>query len=511
MSAERLPVRKIREVLRLNSLGLSGRQIAASLRIGRATVGDYLGRAKAAKLSWPLPEALDDGELQKRLFVFHEDQRRGRPLPDWSYIHTELRRKHVTLMLLWQEYKAEHPDGYQYSQFCDLYRRWAGKLSVWMRQEHRGGEKLFVDYSGDGIPWTDLKTGQRHQAQLFVAVLGASSLTYAEVTHTQKLRDWISAQVHALEYFEGVPAAIVPDQTRTAVKEICRYDPATNPSYAEFARHYGTCIFPARPRKPRDKAKVEAGVLVAQRWIIAALRDRLFHSLDEINEAVWECLEKINEREMRKLGRSRRELYLQLDKPNLRPLPPTRFEFADWKVKARVNLDYHVVFERNYYSVPYQYAHQHVDIRATSTIIEVFLSQKRVSSHVRLWGKHLYSTKKEHMPRAHQQHAQWKPSRLIRWAQTVGPSTAKLVEVIMQERPHPEQGYRACLGILRLGKQHSYERLEKAAARALACRSHSYRSVDSILKKRLEDQPLPQFPTEALPHHENVRGSSYYN
>ncbi len=511
MPAERLPVRKIIEVLRLNSLGLSTRQIAASLRIGRTTVGDYLGRAKAAKIAWPLPEDLDEGELLKRLFVPREDQRRGRPPPDWSHIHTELRRKHVTLMLLWQEYKADHPDGYQYSQFCDLYRRWAGKLAVWMRQEHRGGEKLFVDYSGDGIWWTDPKTGQRHEAQLFVATLGASSLTYAEATRTQQLRDWIRAHVNALAYFGGTPAVIVPDQTRTAVKKICRYDPATNPSYAEFARHYDTCIFPARPRKPRDKAKVEAAVLVVQRWIIAVLRNRIFHSLQEINEAVAECNERINNRTMRKLGRSRHDLYLELDKPNLKPLPPTRFEFADWKVKARVNLDYHVAFEKNYYSVPYQYAHQHVDIRATSTTVEIFLSQKRISSHVRLYRKHLYSTKTEHMPRAHQKHAEWTPSRLIRWAGTVGPSTSKLLEVIMQERPHPEQGYRACLGILRLGKEHSHERLEKAAARALACHSHSYRSVDSILKKRLEDQPLPQFPPEPLPPHDNVRGSSYYS
>jgi transposase len=504
-------MKKVREVLRLSALGLSSRQIARSLQVARTTVVDYLGRARVAGITWPLPEDVDDDELARRLFVKRAEKRRNRPLPDYSYVHTEVRRKHVTLMLLWQEYKRQHPDGYQYSQFCERYGLWAGKLSVWMRQEHRGGDKLFVDYSGDGIPWTDPKTGERHEAQLFVAVLGASNFIYAEVSHTQQLRDWIRCHVHALEYIEGVPAAIVPDQTRTAVKEICRYDPAANPAYADFARHYDTCIFPARPARPRDKAKVEAGVLLAQRWIIAALRNRLFHSLEEINEAVWELLEKTNDRTMRKLGRSRRELYLELDKPQLKPLPPTRFEFADWKIKARVNLDYHVAFERNYYSVPYQYAHQHVDVRATAATVEVFLSHRRIASHARLWGKHCYSTKKEHMPRSHREHAKWTPSRLIRWGATVGPSTARLVNVILRERPHPEQGFRACLGILRLAKEHSGERLEKACARALACRAHSYRSVDSILKNKLEQQPLPELPPDPLPSHENVRGSVYYN
>jgi transposase len=504
-------MRKIREVLRLAALGLSARQIARSVQIGRTTVVDHLARARAAGIAWPLPEEVDNEELERRLFVKQCERPGARALPDCSHIHRELRRKHVTLMLLWQEYKSQHPEGYQYSQFCERYRSWAGKLSVWMRQEHRGGDKLFVDYSGDGIAWTDSKTAERHEAQLFVAVLGASNFIYAEASHTQQLRDWIGCHVHALEYIEGVPAAIVPDQTRTAVKEICRYDPVTNPTYADFARHYDTCIFPARPAKPRDKAKAEAGVLLAQRWIIGALRDRTFHSLEEINDAVAECVERINDRKMRKLGRTRRELYLELDKPELRPLAPVPFEFADWKIKARVNLDYHVDFERNYYSVPYQYAHQYVDVRATVTTIEVFLGHRRIASHVRLSGKHRYSTEKDHMPQSHREHSDWTPSRLIRWGATVGPSTARLVNVILHERPHPEQGFRACLGILRLAKEHSNERLEKACARALAVRAHSYRSVDSILKNKLEAQPLPELPPEPIPHHGNVRGSVYYN
>jgi transposase len=504
-------MRQVREVLRLNGLGLSARQIARSLKIGRATVADYLRRAKAARISWPLPADLDDAALEKLLFVPKEEQRSSRPLPDWKWIHTELKKKHVTLALLWEEYKGQQPDGYQYSQFCDLYRRWTGTLECWMRQEHRGGEKLFVDYSGDGIPWIDLFTGERREAQLFVAVLGASNLTYAEATHTQQLPDWINCHVHALEYFDGVVAAIVPDQARTAISSICRYDPETNPSYAEFARHYDTCILPARPARPRDKAKVEVGVLIAQRWIIAALRNRTFHSLKEINEAVAELVEKLNHRKMRKFDCSRHELYLQVDKPNLKPLPEQPYELADWKIGAGVNIDYHVLFEENYYSVPFQHFQKKVDIRATVRTVEIFFEHKRIATHGRLCAKYQYSTQAEHMPRSHREHAEWKPSRIISWAQKVGLSTAKMVETIIAERPHPEQGFRACLGLLRLGQQHSDERLEKACKRALACHSHSYRSVKSILEKKLEDQPLPEFPTTPLPHHKNVRGSAYYN
>lgn len=504
-------MRKVRDVLRLKSSGLSGRQIARSLKIGQATVVDYLRRAKLAGITWPLPEGLDDEALEKILFVQREDQRPSRPLPDWTWVHKELRRKHVTLTLLWEEYKAQHPDGYQYSQFCDLYRSWEGSLGIWMRQEHRAGEKMFADYSGNGIFWFDRKGGERREAALFVAVLGASNATYAEATEDQKLPAWIQCQVHALEYFGGVPKIIVPDQPRTLISKSCRYDPEMNPTYQEFARHYSTCIIPARPRRPRDKAKVEAGVLIAQRWIIAALRNHAFYSIDEVNEAIDLCLEKLNGKLLRKLKRSRRDLLLEVDKPALLPLPEKRFEFAEWKVGARVNMDYHVEFEKNYYSAPFQYAREEMDLRATAKTVEIFLKAKRIASHVRLAGQFNYSTIREHMPRSHQEHLDWTPSRIVKWAEKVGPSTAELVTTIMTERTHPEQGYRTCLGILRLAKRHTEERLEKACSRAVASRSHSYRSVASILEKKLENQPLPQLPQGALPRHENLRGSSYYN
>jgi len=510
MPAERLSMRRVREVLRLRHLGLMIREIARSLEMSPTTVASYLLRAKGANLSWPLPEDLDDVALEKALFVAKEDHRPRRAEPDYAWVHRELRRKHVTLALLWQEYKAEHPDGYQYTQFCNSYRRWSGALGVWMRQEHRGGEKMFVDFSGDGIPWIDPPTGEILEATLFVAVMGASNRTYAEACENQKLRAWIECHVHAFEYMRGVARVVVPDQPRTSITKACRYDPELNPAYRELAQHYSTCIIPARPRKPRDKAKVEVGVLLAQRWVIAALRNRTFFSIKEINEAIHEPLERLNARKMRRLGRSRNDLFQEIDMPLLGPLPERRFELSEWKVRIRVNLDYHVEFERNYYSVPYQLVHEEVDLRATATVVEVFHRHKRIASHPRLRGQYRYSTLSEHMPRAHQAHAEWTPSRMLNWAKEVGPATSGLFEKILAERPHPEQGYRACLGILRLSKAHTKERLERASKRALACRTHSYRSVESILKNKLEDQPLPELSKGALPLHENIRGGSYY-
>lgn len=511
MPAERLSMRNIREILRLKAMGFSGRKIARSLGLSPTTATEYLRRARAAGLSWPLDPELDDETIERRLFVAPKEQRSRRPQPDWAWVHTELRRKHVTLALLWEEYRGEHPDGYQYSRFCDLYRKWAGDLAVWMRQEHRGGEKLFVDYSGDGIRFFDRQTGKPHEAQLFVAVLGASNAIYARATATQQLPDWLECHVAAFEYFGGVPAVVVPDQPKPSVKKPCRYDPELNPAYAELASHYGTCVIPARPRKPRDKAKVENGVLLVQRWIIAALRNRIFYSIEEINEAIAELLERIDHRPLRKLRRSRRELFEELDRPNLQPLPERRFEYAEWRVGARVNLDYHIEFEKNFYSVHHHYARKQVDVRATRSTVEIFYQHKRIASHARSYRKYNYSTVREHMPRSHREHSEWTPSRLIRWGKTVGECAGRLVERILQERPHPEQGYRACLGILRLAKHYGEERLEKAARRALISRSHSFRSVQSILKKGLDGQPLPEVSSQPLPAHENLRGSSYYS
>jgi transposase len=506
-------MRKIAEVLRLSALGLSRRQVARSVGVAPGTVTNYLSRAQAAGIAWPLREGLDEGALEAALFCTpslpaHEP---SRPLPDWELVHAELARKHVTLRLLWEEYKAEHPEGYQYSQFCERYRRWARKLSVWMRQEHRGGEKLFVDFSGDGIPWLDPESGERREAELFVAALGASQLIYAEATATQQLQDWIGAQVRAFGFYGGVSELLVPDQTRTAVRSPCRYDPELNPSYGEFARHYSTCVMPARPRRPRDKAKAESAVLIAQRWIIARLRNRTFYSLEEVNHAVAECVEKINDRPLRHLGVSRRELFEKLDKPALKPLPSSAFEYAQWQIGVRVDLGYHLEWELHRYSVPYRYALEKVDVRATAATIEVFYNHERIASHVRSYERGGVTTLREHMPSAHRRHAERSPADLLEEAARVGGATRELLEAILKERPHPEQGYRASVGILRLGRRHGQERLEAACRRALLCGAHRYQFVESILRHRLESEPLPKSPGESLPVHENLRGSQYYN
>lgn len=380
-----------------------------------------------------------------------------------------------------------------------------------MRQTHRAGEKLFTDYAGQTVPVVDRATGEVRQVNIFVAVLGASNYTYAEASWSQDLPSWISAHCRAFEFFGGVPEILVPDNPKSAVSHPSRYEPDINPTYQEMAAHYGTVVIPARPRKPRDKAKVEAGVLLVERWILAALRDRTFFKLGELNQAIAEKLDKLNNKPFQKLDGTRRSLFETLDKPALKPLPPKRYEFAQWK-KARVNIDYHVEVDHNYYSVPYQLVREQVDVRLTSTTVEVLHKGQRVFSHPRSYGKGHYATDKKHMPMAHQKHLEWSPSRIIQWANTVGPNTAKLVQTILNSKPHLEHGYRGCIGIIRMGNLYSAERMEAAAQRALSFGTLSYRSVKSILEKGLDRIP-PAEPTDMEPvtHHTNVRGVDYYS
>ena len=416
----------------------------------------------------------------------------------------------MTLQLLWEEYRAgQSAAGYGYSRFCELYGRWAKKLNPSMRQTHRAGEKMFVDYSGGTIDIVEARTGERIPAKLFLAVLGASNYTYAEPTFSEELPHWIGAHVRAFEYFGGAPEIVVPDNLKSGVTRPCRYDPNVNATYQEMTAHYGTCVIPARVRKPKDKAKVEVGVLIAERWILARLRHRTFYSLAELKEAVALLLTDLNERRMKKIGKSRREVWETVDRPCLRPLPVTPYEFAQWK-GAKVNIDYHVEFERHYYSVPYALVHEAVEIRATAGVIEVFFRGKRVASHARSFAIGGHTTRKEHMPKSHQQYLEWSPSRVMAWARTLGPHTEKLATGILERRFHPEQGYRACLGIIRLAKRYSPERVEKACERALVLGTYRYKSVASILEKNLDAQPLVQAEPLPLPLHDNVRGAAYY-
>lgn len=504
-------MRKIKEILRLKwECGLSCRQISRSCGVGHGTVWDYLSRASGAGLSWEQIQGLDEGELE-RLFFPPAAPAHGvaRPLPDWAQMYRELRRKGVTLALLWQEYKERSPEGLQYSRFCDLYREWKGLLSVTMRQEHRAGEKTFVDYCGPTVEIVDASSGEVRPASIFVAVLGASSYTYAEATMSQELADWIGAHVRAFEFFGGVSELVVPDNTKSGVLRACRYEPDLNPTYQEMARHYGVAVIPARPRKPRDKAKVESGVLVVERWILARLRNRTFFSVAELNQAIRGLLENLNTRPMRVFNASRRELYKSLDRPALKALPGERFEFATWG-KARVNIDYHVELQGHYYSVPYQLVRKEVDTRVSAATVECFFKGQRVAAHARSFVKGRHTTLTEHMPKAHQAQAEWTPERLVRWASEVGESTAAVVAAIMGSRAHPQQGFRPCLGLLRLGKRYDNTRLEAACARALAVQATSYRSVKSILEHGLDARPLAVPVRAEVIDHRNIRGAEYY-
>ena len=512
MAAERVPMRKLREILRLKlECGLRTRAIARSCKLSVSTVSGYLGRAQVAKLGWPLPPELDDDRALTRLLFPDEGKPVfGRPEPDYAWIHRELRRKHVTRALLWQEYREQHDDGYEYSQFCERYGRWAKTLPVTMRQEHRAGEKLFVDFSGDGLDIVDVVTGECRPATLFVAVLGASNLTYVEPVLSEDLPTWIGCHVRAFSYLGGVAEITIPDNLKSGVTRPDYYDPEINPTYAELARHYGTAIIPARVRKPRDKAKVEVGVQIASRWILAVLRHRSFHSLDELREAIRPLVERLNARPLRKIGKSRRALFEELERPALRPLPTQPYELACW-AKPRVNIDYHVEFERHYYSVPHALRGTIVHLRATEATSELCCSGERITSHLRSDVAHRYTTKPEHMPRAHREYLEWTPSRIMAWANTVGPSAAALVGEIMRRRPHPEQGYRSCLGVMRLVKTYPAERVERACARAITYRAYSRKSVAAILKNNLDRQDDAEPDQRALPLHQNVRGARYYH
>jgi transposase len=511
MATERLSMRKIREILRHKwGLGRSHRDVAASLGVSLGAITVAEQRARDAGLDWITVEQLDDDALELRLYGAAASERR-RPLPDPVVLHTELKRPGVTLQLLHHEYLAEHPDGYRYTQFCEHYKRWAQDRRLSMRQIHRAGEKLFVDYSGKKPAIVDPATGEVREVELFVAVLGASNYTFAEATFTQQIADWIQSHVHALEFLGGVPGAIVPDQLKTGVSRACRYEPELQRSYDELALHYGTAILPARPASPRDKAKVEAAVQIAQRWILARLRHETFFSLAALNQRIRELLDELNGRTMRHYRASRCELFEQLDRPALKPLAETRFEHACWKF-VRPNLDYHVELAGHYYSVPFTLRHERLDLRHTATTVEVFHKGQRVASHRRSHLRGRHTTVAEHMPKSHQAHLEWSPERIGRWAQSIGPCTRQLVEAIFADRPHPEQGYRSCLGILRLARRYGDARLEVACERALAVAARSYRHVESILKHGLDRLPATAEAARdgVAVAHANLRGRDYY-
>lgn len=511
-------MRKIKDILRLHfDVGLSNRAIAQSLGIGYGTVVDYLKRARQAKLCWPLPQELQERDLGRLLFPTQPatGQRRFAE-PDFPYVHGELKRKGVTKQLLWQEYRQQHPDdGYSYAQFCHRYLEWLGCQQRSMRQVHRAGEKLFVDYCGPTMPVVNPDTGEIREAQVFVAVMGASNYTFACASWSQKQEDWLNAHARAFEFLGGVPEVVVPDNLKSAVGKTHRYEPVINPAYQQLAVHYQTAIVPARPYKPKDKAKAEVAVQIVERWIMARLRHQTFFTLTALNQAIRFLLDDLNRRPFKKLPGTRLSQFEQLDKPALRPLPTSPYQYAEIK-QARVHIDYHLEFDRHYYSVPHHLVKQTVEVQATHNTVAIYSHGQRIASHLRSHRQGAHSTCPEHMPHSHRAISEWSPERFLRWASDIGEETHTVVQQLLQEKRHPEQSYRRVLALLSNAKQYGRERLNKACARALLINSPTRSSVESILKQGL-DQVAVERPDNAaqeelnLDHHENVRGETYYH
>lgn len=513
MPMERLTMRKIREVLRLKfECHLSNSKIALSCNISRESVRKYLARAHQANLTWPLPlpDKLDDEKLEQLLFPY-EFQPPKMSLPDLQWVHQELKKPGVTRWLLWEEYRANHANGIGYSQFCDLYRQFKQTLEPSMRQMHKAGEKLFVDYAGMTLPWINKHTGEVFDAVIFVAVMGASNYTYVEAARTQSLPDWIGAHVRTFQFLGGVPQILVPDNLKSGVTSAHLYEPEINFTYQDMANHYGIAIIPTRAGKPKDKAKVEVGVQGIEQQILAKLRNHTFFSVEEINAAIKPLLKEYNDKLFQKMPGSRLSEFNTIDKPAIKALPLHAYEYAQWR-KARAGIDYHVAFEYHYYSVPHQYIKHELDLRITQTLIQCFYKSKLIAVHARSYKKG-HTTVKEHMPKHHQAYAEWTPERLLHWAKQNGAQTEKLIHAMLLSRAVPQQAFRACLGVLRLGKNYGVHRLEKACARALALGAITYKSIESILKHGLEEKPLPfsdNLKSKPISH-DNLRGEDYYH
>ncbi len=514
MSKKVASMDKIREILRLKfEKGLSERKVARACAVSRPTVAKYVRGALLAGIGWPLKPEMDEAWLDERL----GDRRRAgqkprRHLPEMSKIRKELSRKGVTLQRLWQEYIENNSGGYGYTQFCEYYRRWAGANKTCYRQTYKAGEFMFVDFAGQKIPYFDVESGTLKYAHLFVAVLGASNYTYVEVCENEQQHCWTMAHVRAYEYFNGVTELAVPDNPKALVRKPDRYDPDINQSYWEMLRYYGTAAMPARVRKPRDKAKVESGVLVAERWILAPLRNHKFFSITQIIEAVKPLLEKLNDTPFNKMEGTRRQHYEQIDRPKLRPLPKKRYEYAVWKV-ATLNIDCHFTAMKHFYSAPHTYRQQQLKVRIASNRVEAFSKGHRVASHIRSFIPNRYTTVKEHLPPKLQAYDAWGPQRIVEWAHDTGPYTAAMAKAIIESKPFPQLGYKSCMGLIRMGKNFGKDRLEAACHRALALGSWHYQSVKSILATGKDKEPLPvrTQQIEIKIDHPNIRGGNYYN
>lgn len=507
MPPPRMNMRMIKDIIRLKYQdNLAHERIAAALSISKGVVAKYLALAGAAGLrSWADAADLDEVALEHRL-LGREGSRRI-VAPDFAAVHLELRRKGVTLTLLWQEYRAAHAGcrTWGYTQFCEHYKRFAKSLKRSMRQQHRAGEKMFADFAG---PTLALADGSR--AQVFVAALGASSYTFACASADQSMRSWLGAMVRALNFFGGTPELIVPDNPRALVAQACRYEPRVNDTVLDFCRHYGCSMLPARPYTPQDKAKVEVAVQVTERWIMARLRHVRLRDLAHADAAIAQLLPMLNDRPMQRLGVSRAQLFAQLDAPALRPLPRSAWQWATFKT-VRVHIDYHVEIEAHRYSVPHALVGMELDARITDAVVELLQRGRRVACHARSRRRGGFTTLDEHMPAAHRAHRQWTPERLVHWGAQVGPRTGEFVAALLERFKHPEHGYRSCLGLLGLAKRHGNQRLEAACALALSLGAVQYRHVRDILASGRDRAAPPAHTDWVSPAHANVRGPGYYH
>lgn len=506
-------MRKIRDILRLRLAGgLSIRQINASTKVSLGSIQKLLNQAAELKLSWPLPDDLDDVQLA-RLFYPDADTRSASrfQIPDWPAIHQELKRKGMTQQLLWEEYTRCYPNRcLSYSQFCDRYRHWCGLQKRSMRQTHKAGEKCFVDYCGQTVAIIQADTGEIRQAEVFVAVLGASNKTYAEATHSQQLPDWLGSHVRMFDYFGGCTTMVVPDNLRSGVSRACRYDPDLNPSYQQWAEHYQVAVVPARPYKPKDKAKAEVGVQIVERWILARLRHHSFFSLAELNQCIAVLLEELNQRPFKQLPGNRQQAFEQLDKPALSPLPRQPYRYVDIK-PVKVNIDYHVEYRQHHYSVPHQYVGEQLELHAAESLVTLYFRRQLVATHVRKRGSGI-TTEAAHMPTRHRKQMQWTPGRLKSWARDTGPEVLLWVDKQLKSRAHPEQAYRVCLGLLNLSRQYPGERLDAACKIANGASLTRLKQIKSILQSNRDrlGEPL-ELQAELPQHHENIRGPRNYH
>lgn len=506
-------MRKIRDILRLRLAGgLSIREINTSTKASVGAVQKLLSRAIELELGWPLPDDLDDARLA-RLFYPTADTRVSSRfhVPDWPVNHQELKRKGMTLQLLWEEYTQQYPNRcYSYSQFCDRYRRWRKLQKRSMRQSHKAGEKCFVDYCGQTVPIIQADTGEIREAEIFVAVLGASNKTYAEATWSQQLPDWLGSHVRMFDYFGGCTTMVVPDNLRSGVSRACRYDPDLNPSYQQWAEHYQVAVVPARPYKPKDKAKAEVAVQIVERWILARLRHHSFFSLAELNQCIAMLLEDLNQRPFKRLPGNRLNAFEQLDKPALKPLPRYAYHYTYIK-SVRVNIDYHVEYRQHLYSVPHQYVGEKLELHAGESLVTIYFRQRVVASHVRSYKPGM-TTEAAHMPTRHRKHMQWTPQRFKKWARDIGPEVLKWVEQQLNSKTHPEQAYRVCLGLLNLNRQYPAQRLDAACKIANGASLTRLQQIKSILKSNRDRLPEQLELQAELPQdHENIRGPRNYH